>query len=320
VWALRARLPLLVEPSQRPRSGSLGSLAAPAGIATQIALAVLFAAAAAGFIRRAELNHDAFAAWLGCAAVVGVFERVNYALYPSLYSDWVYSGEVLRICFFLLLLGGAAVEIAAYWSTARDLAILEERRRLARELHDGVAQELGYIVSRGTAMQSDRRDASLSALVSAAERALAESRRAISALSESSDRALDVALAETTEEAAGREGAAVRLDLDHGLTVSPDVQDALLRIAREAVTNAARHGHARTIAVQLKTDVGVDDLVLRVRDDGCGFDPTQMPTDRFGLVGMSERARALGGDVRIRSRPGFGAQVEVVLPRHGCGS
>ena len=175
---------------------------------------------------------------------------------------------------------------------------------MARELHDGVAQELAYIRTQS------RRLAGGEKLVEAADRALEESRAAISALT----RASDEPLAQTIE------AAAISLGLRHGLTVfcdlSADVEAddatryALLRILREAIANAANHGDARSVRVELRAGPR-----LSVTDDGRGFDPSgTFRPDSLGLASMRERAEGLGGEFALRSRPDTGTRVEVALP------
>jgi signal transduction histidine kinase len=182
-------------------------------------------------------------------------------------------------------------------------AVSQERRRLARELHDGVAQELAYIRAQS------RRVAGGEKLVEAADRALEESRAAISALV----RASDEPLAQTIE------AAAISLGQRHGLNVicdlSPDVKvddttrHALLRILREAIANAGRHGGATSVLVELRAGPR-----LSVTDDGRGLDPsgTSRP-DSLGLVSMRERTEALGGRFAMVSVPNAGTCVEVAL-------
>ena len=83
-------------------------------------------------------------------------------LFPSLYTDWLYTGDFLRTGAYLLLLIGAVSEIQHYWHVQAELAVLDDRRRLARELHDGVIQELAYIKSEGRALPEDFRRATTS--------------------------------------------------------------------------------------------------------------------------------------------------------------
>ena len=111
---------------------------------------------------------------------------------------------------------------------------------------------------------------------------------------------------------ADRVGARVRLDLVPDLVVSAARREALIRITREAVSNAARHGRASTISVELAS---APELRLRVSDDGVGFSPAAAGAAHgFGLVSMRERAQALGGTFRVSSAPGRGTEVEVLLP------
>jgi signal transduction histidine kinase len=95
------------------------------------------------------------------------------------------------------------------------------------------------------------------------------------------------------------------LSLDEAVSVQPAVREALLRIAREAVANAARHARAPSIAVSLAAGC------LQVEDVGCGFDPSVARPEGFGITSMRERAAAIDATVRIRSAIGRGTQVRV---------
>jgi two-component system, NarL family, sensor histidine kinase UhpB len=90
-------------------------------------------------------------------------------------------------------------------------------------------------------------------------------------------------------------------------------RESMLRIVREAVTNAARHGHARCVSVELLERPALE---LRIADDGVGFDPETLDerSGRRGIAGMRERAVALGGSLSIRSRPGGGSEIGLMLP------
>jgi signal transduction histidine kinase len=128
------------------------------------------------------------------------------------------------------------------------------------------------------------------------------------------DEPLEVALAQQAEELSGRLGVRVLLQLEPVGRVSPDIREALLRIAREAITNAGRHGRPTKITVALSNH---DGLTMLVADDGKGFrvdDPRAYAGGRYGVTGMRERAEALGGSMRLQSRPYGGTKVEVHLP------
>jgi signal transduction histidine kinase len=292
-------------------------LSANPAIAVQAVVAIVFFAAAIGFTRTAQRDRDPFMAWLAAAAVFGGFARLNYFLLPSVYSDWIYAGDVLRACSYLLLFIGTAREITVYQRRAADTAMLQERRRIARDLHDGLAQELAFIVAQ--TRQLSATDTQLSGglsvthLATAAERALDESRRAILALSEQGEEPFVVTLAHEVEEVAARAGVEVEIRVPDHVSVDPQTREALLRIVREAVANAAQHGHAHLITVELLDGKGVH---LRVVDDGAGFDSDDVDGRRgsFGLASMRERARLLGGDLQVSSLPGNGTTVEVLVP------
>jgi signal transduction histidine kinase len=147
-------------------------------------------------------------------------------------------------------------------------------------------------------------------LTRAAERADRESRRAVAVLATPPDEPLGLTLVQSAREVAERYGVEVDFDLCPGVRVSPARAEVLLRIACEAVANAARHSGAKTIAIGLRRDA--DSLRLSVADRGCGFDPTQ-PTKGFGLISMRERARTIGAELRVDSRFGRGTHVEVAV-------
>jgi signal transduction histidine kinase len=192
-------------------------------------------------------------------------------------------------------------------------AVRREREGMARDLHDGLAQELAFIVTqtRRVAARDDRDDETLAAITSAAQRALDESRALIGGLRAGEDRPVDIAVTEAAEELAHRTGASVRVAAADGVVLPPATRDALVRIVREGVTNAVRHAQASDITVELTGGPGIR---LRIADNGVGFDPASAARGGFGLTSMRERARAAGGDLQCLSSPGAGTQIEVVFP------
>jgi signal transduction histidine kinase len=308
--ALAPQLPAGIDPDLAPDPSGPDLVGEPSVLATQIFGLVLYAIAAVGFVRRAEETGDELMSWFAAAATVAAFSRLNYFLFPSLYSEWVYAGDFLRLGFYALILTGALREIAAYQRELAEVAVYRERRRIARDLHDGLAQDLAFIGAQARRLPAGD-DAPATRIAVAAARALAESRHAIATLARSVDASLDSSVAQAAEEVAAREGVRLRLDLEPGLQAPDAVHDALMRIVREALSNAIRHGRAGSVTVRLAR---TDDLHLTVEDDGVGL-PAGEPNGRgFGLVSMRERAEALGGTVELSPAPERGVRVEVRLP------
>ncbi len=313
VGGLVSKLPSGVETVVAPDVSRRAHLVGhPAVLAVQLLVGALFAAAAVGFTRRSDRERDPFVAWLAVACVLAAVARVNYFLYPSLYTDWVYLGDALRLLFYVVVLAAALREISSYWEVASRAAVLEERRRIARDLHDGLAQELAF-VGRNL-RRLDPENPYVRRAAAAVERGLDDARRAIAALAEPVDEPLDVVLARAARDVAAREGTEVLLTLAPDVDAPPETREALVRIVSEAITNAARHGHADLVRVELENG---SRLRMRVRDSGAGFDPaTARPRDGrsgFGLRAMRDRAAALGGELRVDAEPGRGTEVEVVL-------
>lgn len=199
---------------------------------------------------------------------------------------------------------------------AEELATLRERARLARELHDTLGHALTTITvqldaaerlleknpARAQLLVERSRDLSRSATV--------ELRASLAQLRHEERIPLAEKLrALSTQETA--EGSAVHVVVTD-LQLAPQQEHALARVAREALHNARRHAHAQQIHVVLETQGGA--AVLRVEDDGTGFDPTLVPPGHYGLSGMQERLLLLGGRLDVRSRPGEGTTVTATLP------
>jgi signal transduction histidine kinase len=268
----------------------------PAEAALILATAACFAVAAVGLTRRGVLGGDAFARRLGLAVLFFAFAKLDYALLPPVAHDWVHFGDVLRLLFCVVLLWAAVVEVAGAVAAR---AAERERRRIARDLHDGVAQELAFI--RRRAAQRDAQD-----IVVAADRALLDSRWAIEQLARAPGESLERVLARHAAVIGARTDVAVTFSTSGSADVGPEVGEALMRILGEAVANA-RHGGATRVHV----DLSMDPLRLRVVDDGSGFDSSM--AGGFGLGGMRERAALVGAELSVRSGPGAGTEVAVEL-------
>ena len=236
---------------------------------------------------------------------------MHYLLFPSLYSEYVYTGDVLRLGFFLFLLVGASREITSFWSAKAQSAVLEDRRRIARDLHDGLIQELSYIHAQASWLGTRPGDTvTVERIGGAAARAIDESRRALAALTRPDDAHLPVVLRQALEEMASRYDVKILTQLDDDAESDAPMAEALLRIAGEAVRNAVRHGKAERIEVTLTAGP----LTLTVADNGQGFPADRVDGGRasgFGLTSMRERAEGIGAHLTIDSAPGEGTTVRV---------
>lgn len=308
LWVMRDQLPVALGESPPTSAQRPVITGHPLLLVAQGLSAACFVVASIAFTARAASRDDELLRWLGPACAVGAFARLSYVLFPSLYSDWIYTGDVLRTVSYLLLLVGAAREISQYWSAQARAAVLEDRRRLARELHDGVVQELAYI--RAEALAEHPTDAG-GRILSACDRALDEARAAVDALGRDNGESLAVVLHRATEQVAARYDARLEVELDDSVDADAEQRHALVRIAREAVSNAIRHGGAERVHLRLSRDGDARRLV--VHDDGEGFDPVEVTAAApgFGLTSMRERALALPGSFDLRSAHGEGTKVEV---------
>jgi signal transduction histidine kinase len=288
-----------------PPTKSVASFDVPIISVLQFVALGLSGAAGLGLARRYRRTSDGLYGWLSVGMAFSCCAALNYVLYPSLYSNWVYTGDAFRLGSGLALLTGAVGEIRRYWLDSTKTAVLEERRRIARDLHDGIAQELAFIGRRAARIEAEGSDT----IRAAAERALGETRRTLAILSRPLDEPFSQVLAHAVEVAAAREHTAVRLAVDESVAVTPHVREGLTMIAREAVTNAARHARANVILVEVSRDPKTR---LRIRDDGTGFDEDSVTTG-YGLRIMRERAETIGGSFRLVTRPEGGTLVEVTM-------
>ena len=281
-------------------------------VAAQIFTVACFLVAAYLFTMQARGSADHLVRLLGPACVLAGFARINYALFPSLYSQWLYTGDVLRTAFYLVLLVGAAREIRAFWGAQAQAAVIEDRRRLARELHDGVVQELGYIRSESGALRT-LDPPRTERILGACDRALDEARQAVEAMGRSGEEEpLGFTVHRAARQVADRFGVALELELDDTVTADRGQRHALLRIVREAVGNAARHGEATRLKIELQRVPNAQRRLV-VCDDGKGFDVLAATTQRrgFGLTSMRERSESLPGTFEVESSPGAGTTVMV---------
>ena len=209
------------------------------------------------------------------------------------------------------------------FSEVRALATMEERRRLAREIHDGIAQEiasLGYVVDELVAEEGDDvQRQRISALRGELSRIVSELRLSIFDLRSDVQphTGLGAALSSYVRQVGASSGLTVHLVLDESIDrLGVETETELLRIAQEAITNARKHSQARNLWVTCR--VNPPDAYMRIADDGRGLGSPRI--DSYGLDIMRERAQRLGVALRVRERHGGGTVIEIALGSAQLGS
>jgi signal transduction histidine kinase len=231
---------------------------------------------------------------------------------PSFYASRVQIGDVLRLCWLVALFVCVCVEWSLDERRAPLHALARERRRMAADVHDLIMQDLSFALANARTLVDDpARAPQASTVVSAGERALAGARDVVSGLSEHDTRPIEQAV-EASVRAAARH-TPLTFDAkrpESCAELDKPTRDALVHIAREAVTNAVKHARPSALEVVLEH---TGQWRLTVRDDGRGFDEAPLHAG-FGLASMRQSAHALGGAVRVASATGEGTTVEAILP------
>jgi len=308
-WVALAELINLVAGPVRAHSASAG-YEAVAGVVS-VASSVLLAFAAGGFAMRWR-DGDREAGLLGAAALCLAGAQLGHLAVNIAPADWVTPSDALRVMAYGLLVAAAVRMYGRSQGQAARNAVSAERLRIARDLHDGLAQDLAFIAAHSERLA--REFGADHPLAIAAQRALAASRGQIVDLEAAHASSTESALREVAGELASRHGVNVTVTVDSGADTERTAHERteLLRIAREAIANAARHGGARNITVRLGSRR--DDLLLRVSDDGCGFSRAGQNTagTGLGMRTMRARARSVGGQLVARSCEAGGAEVDVI--------
>src|SRR5258706_3888241 len=241
-------------------------------------------------------------------------------LRPHFYQTyWFYTLIILSLAF----LGWQFYRFRLKQVETQFAAVLAERNRIAREIHDNLAQEmLGIsvqleVVARTMPASAELAKTHLDRVRMLVRHGIAEARRYVWDLrSQALDKNdLPVALSETARRLTAETSVQARVEVNGTFRpLSPLIEGNLLRIGQEAINNAVKHAHGRNILVNLKFDARR--LQLSVRDDGSGFDhtPVNGDTKHFGLVGMQERAVRMGGTLKVDSRAGEGTEGLVDVP------
>ena len=235
-------------------------------------------------------------------------------------TDWRrLSPEDLQLLYTVGDMLGIAIERARLFNKSAQVGAVEERNRLAREIHDTLAQGLTAVSlqleSADALLEVEKEPARVRQVV---QQALALTR---ANLEEARRSVLDLraapleerTLAEALALLAGQADIPVTFTVTGGNRPLPlRIESGLYRIAQEALTNVNRHAQASRATMQLVTAPA--EVKLIIEDDGRGFDPAQIPDNRYGLMGLNERVKLLNGQLHLESSPGAGTRLEIVIP------
>ncbi len=271
--------------------------------------------------------------FLAVGLVIMAFAELQSAFYPSVYTGLVTTSDMMRLVAYGVLLLGIGTEQRADLRALRqaytaldrlrvteaERAALEERARLAREIHDGLAQHLWFAklkFERLASSVSEEERPLAGEVGQALDAAIVEARQALVTMRTSLDADLPLAemLTRTVDDFGQRSGLRVTFSAAAGLPTAlpPRQQIELLRIVQEALTNVRKHADATVTRV--RADIRGRDMTVAISDNGRGFDPATASDRGLGLQGMEERARLLGGSLHVTSEPQGGTTIEVTIP------
>ncbi|CAN5698740.1 hypothetical protein BH18CHL1_BH18CHL1_06270 [soil metagenome] len=319
---------LIAEPRfARPLPGSSPLLVSAGG------LTVGFLLAATLLYRFAYVRHGPVVeGFLAAGLLIAAFAEIHATLYPGVYTGLVTTSDALRLGFLSVLLLGLDAEaradlraLRAAYATLDELRVteaervaLEERARLAREIHDGLAQHLWFAKlkhERLSRLVPEGAEALSTEVGQALDAAIVEARQALVTMRTGVDHSLPLAdlIARTVDDFGQRSGLrAESVSEDLPANIPARQQAELLRVVQEALTNVGKHADATMVRVHASIEGG--ELVITVTDNGRGFDPVAVREEGLGLRGMEERARLMGGQVGVSSELSDGTRVSVRLP------
>ena len=258
------------------------------------------------FVRRA----DDLARWLALGFTLMLFAALHLVFQPLLASSYVSQGDFLRMLAYIVILAGAwrAIQFAEFGR-----AVAEERARVAREIHDGLAQYLFAVSTHAAMLEAGTPiEKALPRLKEAAVLAQQEARFAILALSSASGTApFDAALRRYVDVLTADGGLEVELEVDGSIKLAPDEQIEIFRIVQEGLANVRKHANATCAEVTIgQRPFG--ERYVTISDDGDGFDGEEVAAGQ-GLKNIRARAESIEGGFSLRSTPGRGTALEVVL-------
>lgn len=282
----------------------------PRLLAAMLALRALSSLiAVVGFGLRFRARGNDLDRWLALGATLSLFSDLHYVFTPLISNQYVSQGDFLRLLAYAVLLVGVwrAIRFAEFGR-----AVAEERARVAREIHDGLAQYLFAVSTHATMLEAGADPKkTLPQLKQAAAAAQQEARFAILALSSAGGTApFDAALRRYIDVLTADGALEVDLEIDDAVSLAPDEQIEVFRIVQEGLANARKHAGARRAEVRI--GMRGDERIVAVVDDGSGFDDENVSAGQ-GLRNMKARSASIGGGLRVSSEAGRGTAVEVVL-------
>jgi signal transduction histidine kinase len=307
---------------------------APGVLLVQLFIGVLFLGGA-WLAYRAALAQDRIAdAYLASGLVLAGFSQVHLAVNPGSFASLVTTGDLLRVAFYAVLLAGifvqsradvaairrANVQLAILRDADVNRAMLEERARLAREVHDGLAQDLWYArLKQGRLIQLVAGDERTLAedVANAIDSGIADARQAVMAMRASStDAPLFDVLADYLSDFGDRFALKVELETaGERPELSARVQAEVLRVVQEALNNTRKHADATAVRVRTATEGGR--FRVDVVDNGRGFRAGENGSG-FGLKSMQQRAELVGGELHVTSALQDGTKVSLMVPLRGA--
>jgi signal transduction histidine kinase len=300
--ALGAALPPLNPPVDEPQPFYLTGALALQALVTLVAVV--------GWGTRFVRRGDDLARWLALGFTMMLFAALHLVFQPLLASSFVSQGDFLRMLAFVVFLVGAwrAIQHAEFGR-----AVAEERARVAREIHDGLAQYLFAVSTHASMLENGAPvEETLPRLKQAAVLAQQEARFAILALSSASGTApFDAALRRYVDVLTADGALEVDLEVDRSIRLAPDEQIEIFRIVQEGLANVRRHANA----TRAEVTIGMrpfGERYVEIRDDGEGFDGDEVAAGQ-GLKNMRARAESIEGGFSLRSTPGRGTSLEVLL-------
>jgi two-component system NarL family sensor kinase len=238
--------------------------------------------------------------------------------------DWrELSPDDLRLLYTVGDLLSIAIERARLFDRSVQLGAAEERNRLAREIHDTLAQGLAAITLQletadallETNTQPDKARQIVQHALSLTRSNLDAARRSVLDLRAAplEGRSLGDAVSEMAEEWVDRGNLTLNLSVTGGKFPLPvRVEVGVYRIVQEALTNIVRHADAHNLTLDLT--ITPEQIALTIEDDGRGFDPAEVPNGHYGIIGMNERIKLLGGEMTLCSTPSDGTRLDIVIP------